>query len=448
MNTPICDFVRRYADGEPLRLHMPGHKGTNRLGFEALDITEIDGADSLYEADGIIRQSERNASLLFGADTYYSTEGSSLSIRAMLMLAVRYAKANRKKPIIAAGRNAHKVFLFAAALLDFEVLWLPSNNGETYLSCRPSEQSLECFFKQCDTLPTALYLTSPDYLGTVADIESLAKVCHRYGVLLLVDNAHGAYLKFLSPSRHPIDQGADACCDSAHKTLAALTGAAYLHISKNAPTEFGKDVKGAMALFASTSPSYLILQSLDHLNSQLARDYPQKLGALIEYANQKKAALAALGFSFIGDEPIKWTVCAKTYGYTGVELAVILANQKIVCEFADPDYVVLMLTPEIGVEGIDRLFDALSKIEKKQPILQIAPPSTHGTVVLSIRNALLSPAEKLPCEQAIGRILASPGISCPPAVPILMPGERITEEAIEAFRYYGIKTCSVVLENK
>jgi len=448
MNTPICDFVRRYIEQNPLRLHMPGHKGMSGLGFEALDITEIDGADSLYEADGIIRQSERNASLLFGADTYYSTEGSSLSIRAMLALAVRYAKANRKKPIIAAGRNAHKVFLFSAALLDFEVLWLPSTDGDTYLSCRPSEESLERFFKSCDTLPTALYLTSPDYLGNVADIESLAKICHRYGVLLLVDNAHGAYLKFLSPSRHPIDLGADACCDSAHKTLAALTGAAYLHISKSAPTGFGQDVKDAMALFASTSPSYLILQSLDHLNSLLAYDYAQKLDALISYADQKKAALASLGFTMIGDEPIKWTIYTKPYGYTGVELAELLAKEQIVCEFADPDYVVLMLSPEIGAAGINRLFDTLSKIEKKQPILQVAPHSTHPGAVLSIRDALLSPTEKLPCELALGRILASPGISCPPAVPILVSGERITEEALEVFRYYGIQSCSVVAENK
>ena len=124
METPICNFVRKYADSEAIRLHMPGHKGKNILGLEALDITEIDGADSLYEANGIIRQSEENAGRLFGCPTFYSTEGSSQCIRAMLYLAMLHAKEQGKRPVIAAGRNAHKTFLTGAALLDLDVRWL------------------------------------------------------------------------------------------------------------------------------------------------------------------------------------------------------------------------------------------------------------------------------------------------------------------------------------
>ena len=113
MDTPICDFVRGYARSGALRLHMPGHKGEGPLGMEALDITEIPGADSLYEADGVIAQSEKNASALFGAPTLYSTEGSSLCIRAMLALVQRHAAAQGRRPMIAAGRNAHKTFLLS-----------------------------------------------------------------------------------------------------------------------------------------------------------------------------------------------------------------------------------------------------------------------------------------------------------------------------------------------
>ena len=111
METPIWDFVRDYGSKDNIRLHMPGHKGKKRLGVEALDITEIDGADSLYEASGIIRESEENASALFGSPTFYSTEGSSQCIRAMLYLALLHAKELGKRPVIAAGRNAHKTFL-------------------------------------------------------------------------------------------------------------------------------------------------------------------------------------------------------------------------------------------------------------------------------------------------------------------------------------------------
>ena len=111
MDTPICDFVRTYVSSDPMRLHMPGHKGINFLGFEDRDITEIDGADSLYEANSIIQASERNASRLFGCRTYYSTEGSSLCIRAMLYLCMLYSKQEGKEPLIAAARNVHSAFI-------------------------------------------------------------------------------------------------------------------------------------------------------------------------------------------------------------------------------------------------------------------------------------------------------------------------------------------------
>ena len=190
MDTPICDFARDYGSKDNIRLHMPGHKGKNQLGVEHLDITEIDGADSLYEASGIIQKSEENASRLFGCPTFYSTEGSSQCIRAMLYLAVLWAKERGKPPVIAAGRNAHKTFLTGAALLDLDVRWLYPKNGGSYLSCNLTPEAVEAALEQ--ETPTAVYLTSPDYLGNVADIAGIAEVCHRHGTLLLVDNAHGA----------------------------------------------------------------------------------------------------------------------------------------------------------------------------------------------------------------------------------------------------------------
>ena len=122
MNTPICDFVNEYINKNAVRLHMPGHKGKALLGFEEFDITEISGADSLYEAEGIIKESEQNASKLFGCDTFYSTEGSSHCIRTMLYLSMLYGKEQGKSPKILAGRNAHKTFVSAAALLDINVV--------------------------------------------------------------------------------------------------------------------------------------------------------------------------------------------------------------------------------------------------------------------------------------------------------------------------------------
>lgn len=446
MNTPICDFVTEYAASEHLRFHMPGHKGTPLLGPEPMDITEISGADSLYEASGIIRQSEANCSELFGCPTYYSTEGSSQCIRAMLFLCKIYAEVTGKPPIIAAARNVHKVFLSGIALLDMNVCWLYPNKQESYLSCCITPDELEDYLSNTDEKPAAIYVTSPDYLGNMMDLQGLSQVCHRYGVLLVVDNAHGAYLKFLPNSMHPIDCGADLCCSSAHKTLPALTGAAYLHISSRLPVFMQEHAKTALSLFGSTSPSYLILQSLDGLNPYLSKDYPKRLASFCQALKEYKKVLMQHGYSFIGDEPLKLTIAAKKYGYTGTELACILRNQGAEPEFADPDFLVFMLTPETEFTGIRTLVQILQGVPK-HPAIDVAPPCPpQSQVVMTPREAMLRASEILPVFLSEGRILASPSVGCPPAVPISICGEVINRQAIECFTYYGVENVRVLIE--
>ena len=441
MKTPICDFVREYAASNALRVHMPGHKGI----CYPLDITEIEGADSLYEASGIILQSEQNASRLFGASTFYSAEGSSLCIRAMLYLCSVYARSVGKRAVVAAGRNAHKAFLSGCALLDIQVEWIYPDGTDTYLSCNISAEELDAFLNGCEQTPAAIYLTSPDYLGNTLDIAKISAVCKKHGTLLLVDNAHGAYLKFLPESRHPIDLGADICCDSAHKTLPALTGAAYLHVSKNAPSLFCEQAKTALVTFGSTSPSYLILQSLDALNAYL-EDYPPRLAAFMQKAELCKQRLVSHGYTLLGNEPLKITVAPKYFGYTGKELSALLFQKNIVVEFADPDLTVMMITPETEEDGLDRLTDALLSIKQGESILRLPPSPYRAARVMSPRKAMLSPSEDVPIDVCLGRILAAATVACPPAVPIVVSGERITEDAVKAFKYYGVKTCRVIIE--
>ena len=182
MTTPICDFVNRYADGGALRLHMPGHKGVSFLGCEGRDITEIAGADSLFEASGIIRESEQNASALFGADTFYSTEGSSLCIRAMLCLISQKSAKRGEKTLVFAARNAHKAFLSAAALLDLDVERIYPTESASYLSCPVDAAALDTMLKHAVRKPAAVYLTAPDYLGNCIDVAAIAAVCHENGV--------------------------------------------------------------------------------------------------------------------------------------------------------------------------------------------------------------------------------------------------------------------------
>ena len=422
---------------------MPGHKGNAFLGVEHLDITEIQGADSLYEAEGIIAKSEANASKLFGCRTFYSTEGSSQCIRAMLYLLSLYAKRQGRKPLVAAGRNAHKAFLTAAALLDVDVRWLYPGNAVSYLSCDLTAEELEVYLQNEQEKPVAVYLTSPDYLGVVADISSIAEVCHRHDVLLAVDNAHGAYLKFLPQSMHPMDLGANICCDSAHKTLPVLTGGAYLHLSGEMDGMLGAQVRNALMLFGSTSPSYLILQSLDAANQYL-ENYPKQLRAMIPQLEAFKDRLRQRGYSLYGSEVLKLTIQAKPYGYTGHQLAELLRQVKIEPEFADPDYLVLMLSAETDGETLSRLEQAFYGIPPRPPMHEERPAFAPGEQVLTIREAALACSEVLPAEQCLGRILAVPTVGCPPAVPILVCGERIDCHAMACFAYYGIDNCFVI----
>ena len=442
MDTPILDFLRRYDAEKTVRFHMPGHKGHGPVGVENWDITEVQGADALYEADGIIAQSEANASALFGSGrTLYSTEGSSHCIRAMLYLAVTNRRGGAS-PVIVAARNVHKSFVYAAALLDLEIIWLWPEESASLCGCPVSSEQLEQTLASLNAPPAAVYLTSPDYLGGMADIAALSAVCHRYDTLLAVDNAHGAYLKFLQPSLHPLDLGADLCCDSAHKTLPVLTGGAYLHVGKNVPPVFAEHAKAAMALFGSTSPSYLTLASLDACNAWLAEECSVRLAETTAQIRQLKAALTATGWEVIPSDPLRLTLRGAE-GVSGFDLARRLREQGMECEYADDTYLVLMLSPGNRAEELDRLLQVLGKNQASRR-QQTMLPLARGERAVSIRQALFAPHEIVAVDEALGRICGTPMVSCPPAIPIVVSGERIGREAMELFHHYDVKQVDVL----
>lgn len=442
MNTPIVDFVKKYSAKNRSRLHMPGHKGKGILGVEKWDITEIEGADSLYEAIGIIKESEQNATKLFGTKaTFYSTEGSSQCIKAMLYLALSQRGGERAN-LILATRNSHKAFLHAAALLDFEIHWLYPKEFTSLCSCVITAEELEEQLKKEKTAPAAVYVTSPDYLGSTCDVKALADVCHKHGTLLIVDNAHGAYTKFLKPSQHPIDLCADMCCDSAHKTLPVLTGGAYLHLSVNLDDAFVKNAKNALGIFGSTSPSYLILASLDCCNKYLSQGYDLKLEKCVNGINNLKEKLMAKGIRVMASDPLKLTV----FGAEDMRKAARdLEKQGVYCEYADKDYLVLMFTPENSRKDFKRVFEGLKELKPvKKEIKEI--PLVVPQRAVSVRNAFFASSEKVKTEEAKGKICACPTVSCPPAIPIVISGEIISESEIELFKYYGIDSVAVVKE--
>ncbi|WP_313528555.1 amino acid decarboxylase [Anaerotignum sp.] len=447
MDTPIYDFVKEYQKKRAVRLHMPGHKGSPFLGCESFDITEIKGADDLYHPQGIIKQSEENATQLFGSRrTFYSTGGSSQCIGAMVYLAMLHSKKEQDRKIILAARNAHKAFLHACALLDLNVQWVYPEQEATLCACPILPQQLDEVLGSMEVLPFAFYITSPDYLGGMADIMGLSEVCKKYGVPFLVDNAHGAYLRFLEKSLHPLDLGADMCCDSAHKTLPVLTGGAYLHISKGAMASFERDGKNALSLFGSTSPSYLILQSLDLCNRTLAEGYAEKILLCEKKIAQLALKLQQKGYALQHIEPLKLVIQSGKMGIMGDELAEDLRGRGIEVEFADADHLVLMFTPENMASDFEIAVDAFPPLTSQGIEVPKTVLPSRGERVMTIRQAMFAKRCSVLTQQSLGRICATPVVSCPPAIPIAISGERITQGMIDLFLLYGIEEIDVVDE--
>lgn len=452
MKTPIIDFVERYRQKNMTRFHMPGHKGHVFFGWEALDITEVKGADVLHFGEGIIRESEQNATTIFGSgQTHYSTEGSTHCIKTMLALLKMEGKGSTQKKTILAARNVHRSMIDACVLLDFDVEFLVGEVNATLCSCQITPEQLEEYLKNTNTLPAAVYVTSPDYLGQIADVKGLARVCKQWELPLLVDNAHGAYLHFLEQEAHPMDLGAAMCADSAHKTLPALTGGAYLHIHKEYTERFAPYVTQAMSLFGSTSPSYLTMQSLDYCNAYLTSDYKNRLSTVVDKIQKEKESLLQKGIRIIKSEPLKIVIETGKAGYTGEQIAEEMRHYLIEPEFADQSFVVLMLTPENTSVDFERLEQWGEKTiltkEPRSPLSCVVQIPQMPKRALSIREAAFSKSERIPVLKALGRICAAEVVSCPPAIPIAVCGEVISKEMIDAFLAYKIQDISVVIDN-
>ncbi len=472
-STPVADFLFQYDESGASRFHMPGHKG--RLPqcmrekdpeLEAVlgrDITEVHGADVLSAPTGILAKSEALTTKAFGSrHSFFCAGGSSQTIKAMLSLACTPLYGEPKHTHIAAGRNAHRSFLAAASLLPVDVSWIPSDaETATLTSCPISPDSLREYLVEKraeENAVTHVYITSPDYLGNMADIAGLAKVCHSEGALLLVDNAHGAYLKFTPTDLHPLSLGADLVCNSAHKTLPALTGTAYLHVSKNAPSFSDATVREALSLWGSSSPSWLMLESLDLLNCYFEKDIYTDMADCCRAVDEIREKCREMEIPLYGEEPLRISFSVPGHG---PELAGLFRANKMYAEYADPDFLVLMITPGNTAEDFKRLSDFLPEIKKivqmetdtdkeRARIHRAMALPTRGDCrlperVYTLQEAVRRPFTVVPTSESEGRILARPASFCPPAVLPAIPGERIDKAIVECLMYYNISEVPVLL---
>lgn len=443
IHAPLYKALVQHRQTELTSMHMPGHKGRadclaplgEMLGF---DVTELPGTGSLFDAEGPTLLAEQAATRAFGsAGTFFSAGGCTLCIQAMLRLA---APSGGK---IIMGRTIHRSAIHAMALLDLTPIWVWNRqDAGRGLAGRIAPQDVAAALRE-NPDAKAVYLTSPDYYGVMSDLRGICEQARSYGVPVLVDSAHGAHLRFLDHSLHPLAQGAAMCADSAHKTLPVLTGGAFLQIGD---ARYLPDVRQAMALFGSTSPSFPILLSLD-----LCRAWLEEKGeAALAYAARQAASLNDLAkrVGFLLPEgpcdPLHLTWNTAHAGRSGEWVARWLKRFGIEVEYADKAFLILLLSPFNTQADMDRLQKALESLPESAPFqpsgLLPAPPP----VVLTPRQALLAPQERLSVRRAAGRIAGQAACPCPPAIPVVMPGERITPECASLLEQSGIVEIQVV----
>lgn len=439
-------FLEHYADSGISRFHMPGHKGNFppllREGLARLDITEVTGADYLFRSAGILRELEERVSAFYGTfGTAISTGGSTLCIQTML------AASFRQGDRILAARNAHTAFVNACALLGLEPVWIcpEAPAGAGIGGALTSVQVVDALEENEGI--RGVYLTSPDYLGGLTDIAAIADVCHARGILLVVDNAHGAALRLADPDRHPMTLGADICCDSAHKTLPVLTGGAFLHYSSCFSAE---QIKKAMALFGSTSPSYLVMDSISLCMDWLEREgkaayrgTADRILRLKELCREKRIPLPG-GPA----EPFRLCIGTGALGMTDAEAMDFFHRHQIEPEFVGGGYTVLMASPFQREQDWQRLETAVLRLDgTARPALSEPVASCVYRLpetVMTPREAVFAQSETVPLEQASGRIAAQTVITCPPGIPVLVPGEKITSQTEIILKNSGNLTVKVV----
>lgn len=417
LQTPFCDAIEAILKETPTRFFMPGHKGNAAAmprfgGALYYDITEIEGADDLSHPSGPLAQSQANMARAFGAGaTLYSAAGSTSCILAMLTLFLRPGQ----KVVMA--RGCHNAAVRALALVDLHPVWVLPQSGV------PTTAEIEAALKQNDV--AAVYITSPDYYGRLADVGAIAVVCHAHGVPLLVDNAHGPHLRFVTPQCHPITLGADACADSAHKTLPCLTPAALLHLRDAALQEAARS---ALNLYSSTSPSYLVLQTLDHTAGLLLANAIDFDGTAAKLA---KTVEHVAHIVQPGGDPLKLCLVPARGGWPYADVLGALHKAGIEPEMADGTHIVLMASPYNANEDFAHLSNALAPFAVQRPAIPLPQGSfALPQVACTVRQAVFGRKETIPVQQAAGRVAASAAAPCPPGIPVVVPGEVVPAEAV------------------
>ena len=426
-NTPLYDALTSFAAQNPLRMHMPGHKGKPLPGLDnlaAIDFTELPPTGNLFDGGGAIGEAEELWAEVFHMDScLFLTGGSTQGVLAALTLACQPGDR------VLLDRGSHRSAYNALALLDLKPVyldrpWLDQAGVAGPISPERVEEQLEA-----NPEIKALCLTSPTYYGVLSDLPALAKIMHRHGGVLMVDGAHGAHLPFLG------DYGlsaADLLVVSAHKTLPAPGQTALLFSNG---TFSHADLRRAASIYGSSSPSYAMMAALDLCRAHMLEGGAKAYRRTAEEVARLRQLFPALTDKDAPLDPARLVVCAPD----GCAAQEALEAQNVWPEMADGGHVVFIPTCADSRSDFARLEEALRQVELGPCPGYPAPPQPPE-MALTPRQALFAPRKSLPLEQAEGQVAACQVAPYPPGVPVIAPGERLDKKSIAYLKQIGYNT--------
>ena len=428
-NTPLYDALRAFADTEPLRMHMPGHKGRplpapELAALARLDFTELPPTGDLFSGGDAIEEAERLWAEVFHMKScLFLTGGSTQGVQAALALSCRPGEQ------ILLDRGSHRSAYNALALLDLRPVWLARPWLEGAGITGPiSPAAVERALSEHQNIRTVC-ITSPTYYGVLSDLPALAAICHAHGAVLVVDAAHGAHLPFLGNFALA---AADAAVVSAHKTLPAPGQSALLLAGERFSAG---QLRWAASLTGSSSPSYPMMAALDVCRTWMEAEggaaYRETVGQVAALRRDYPALTEA-------DAPLDPARLVLRAG-DGFAVQAALEELGVWPEMADAGHVVMIPTCADTPEQFARLRRALDAAELGIPA-PFPPPPPLPEAVLTPRQALFAPTETLPLDAAEGRIAARQIAPYPPGVPVLAPGERICKKTIAYLKQIGYNT--------
>lgn len=449
ISMPLIEAMLQYKSEGVYPLHTPGHKGGRGMqrllrqelgGSVQMDVSLMSELDDIHEPETYIKDAQELAAQTYGSDAcFWAVNGTSQAIHAMLLTALNPGEK------LLLPRNAHRSVAGGLVLGGIEAVYLqPEYQPEFGIQIQVTVQQIEAALAQ-DSKIKAVLLTSPNYYGVAADVRAIADCCHAHNAVLLVDEAHGPHLGFselLPPSA--LQCGADACAQSTHKILGAMTQCSMLHVQgARLDLQRAADV---MSILTTTSPNYLLMASLDAARAQVQAYGSEMAAAAVQAAAKLRKLCASYSGLRVLDtadcgglqlDTTKVTVNFAAWGYTGVEVGELFREVRVAVELVDA-YNVLFLVTYADVttdydEALARIAAVLDKMQaQKRAPLQLAAaaqvPQTQA--VLPLRDVFYRAKKAVPLAQAAGKICGEQVSFYPPGIPVLLPGELVTEEII------------------